>query len=77
MGVKITPEMVRAWVERTCAEQGVPVEVTDPGTIERIAAEVRLARRARTGRDRSSFDPAPPVAPSPGRGGRKRSSAGG
>lgn len=28
---------VRAWVERTCAEQGVPVKITDPVTVRRVA----------------------------------------
>lgn len=31
MGVsKVPPEVVRAWVERTCAAQGVPVKVSEP-----------------------------------------------
>ena len=36
--VKITPEVVTAWVEDSCAAQGVPVKVTDPLTVRRVAA---------------------------------------
>lgn len=25
------------WVERTCREQGVPVKVTDPATLQKVA----------------------------------------
>ena len=32
----VTPEQIRAWVEASCAQQGVPVAVTDPATVERI-----------------------------------------
>lgn len=34
--VRIDPEEVRAWLERTCAEQGVAVKVSDPATVARI-----------------------------------------
>ncbi len=30
------PSAVRRWVERTCAEQGVPVHVTDPRTLAKL-----------------------------------------
>ena len=26
-----------AWVERECAEQGIPVKISDPETIEKVA----------------------------------------
>jgi len=32
----VTFDAVREWVERSCAEQGVPVAVTDPATLGRI-----------------------------------------
>lgn len=32
---------VREWVERTCAEQGVPVKVTDPATLRKVAVLLR------------------------------------
>jgi hypothetical protein len=32
------PLAVRQWVERTCAEQGVSVAVSDQRTIERLVA---------------------------------------
>ena len=30
------PSAVRRWVERTCAEQGVPIHITDPRTLTRL-----------------------------------------
>jgi len=32
------PEVVRAWLERTCAAQGVPVKVSDPRIVARVVA---------------------------------------
>jgi hypothetical protein len=37
-------ERVVAWVERRCAEQGVPVKVTDPLVLAEIAEILRSAR---------------------------------
>jgi hypothetical protein len=37
-------ERVEAWVERTCAEQGVPVKVTDPLVLPEIAEALRSGR---------------------------------
>jgi hypothetical protein len=34
----------RAWAERTCREQGIPVRISDPQTIERVAAILRDGR---------------------------------
>jgi hypothetical protein len=31
----------RAWVERSCAEQGVPVKISNPATIRYVAAILR------------------------------------
>lgn len=42
----------RAWVIRTCADQGVPVKVSDPQTIARAAETLNQARQ--TGRKRDS-----------------------
>jgi hypothetical protein len=38
---------VKAWVERTCAEQGVPVKLSDPVALQRIADILGGARDAR------------------------------
>jgi hypothetical protein len=32
----VTAEMAREWAERTRAEQGLPLHVTDPGVIHRV-----------------------------------------
>jgi hypothetical protein len=37
----------RAWAERTCAEQGIPVKVSDPQTIAKVAE--LLAQGIQTG----------------------------
>ena len=41
-----------AWVERTCADQGVPVKVSDPVTVEKVAELLNQGRQ--TGRKRDS-----------------------
>ena len=52
MGVKSVPsEVVRAWVERTCSAQGVPVKVSDRAVIE--AAVTLLGQARQTGSMRS------------------------
>jgi hypothetical protein len=38
---------VKAWVERTCAEQDVPVKLSDPVALRRIADILGEARDAR------------------------------
>jgi hypothetical protein len=38
---------VREWVERTCAEQGVPVKVTDPLVLRKVADILNEARDVR------------------------------
>jgi hypothetical protein len=40
-------ERAKAWVERACAEQGVPVKLSDPVTLQRIADILGEARDAR------------------------------
>jgi hypothetical protein len=40
-------ERVQEWVERTCAEQGVPVKVTDRRVVREVAAILRSAREER------------------------------
>ena len=47
----VAPEDVRAFVERTCAEQGVPVLVTDPAALRDVA--VMLGQTRQTGATRS------------------------
>ena len=52
MVVKVTPEMVVAWVERSCAAQGVPVKVRDPAVVAQVAAllgQVRQTASTRSG----------------------------
>src|SRR4051794_31278988 len=34
----VSPDALRSWVERTCAEQGIEVAVTDPVTVRKVAA---------------------------------------
>jgi hypothetical protein len=38
---------VEAWVERTCAEQGAPVKLSDPVALRRVADILNEARDAR------------------------------
>ncbi len=40
-------ERAVAWVERACAEQGVPVKLSDPVALQRIADILGEAREAR------------------------------
>jgi hypothetical protein len=40
-------ERAKAWVERTCTERGVPVKLSDPVALQRIAGIVNEARDAR------------------------------
>lgn len=40
---KVTREQVTAWLEASCAEQGVPVKVTDRKTLAKVAALLRPA----------------------------------
>ena len=40
------PELARAWVERTCAAQGVPVKVRDPAVIRAAVALVGQTRQS-------------------------------
>jgi hypothetical protein len=39
------PEVVRRWVERSCAEQGVAAKVSDAEAVGRVAALLREGRR--------------------------------
>ena len=36
--------VVRRWVERTCAEQGLRVAITDPATIAQLVALIGAAQ---------------------------------
>jgi hypothetical protein len=51
--VALTPlaELARAWVEATCARQGVPAKVTDRAAVEAVVALVGQTRQ--TGSRRS------------------------
>ena len=36
--MRVDPAVVQAWLERTCAVQGVPVKVSDPRIVAKVAA---------------------------------------
>jgi hypothetical protein len=42
-----------AWVERTCADQGVPVKLSDPLALEKVAEILAQRRQAGVSRDSS------------------------
>jgi hypothetical protein len=42
----VTPEEIHAKVVRTRTEQGLPPTITDPATLERVAAVFRLQEPA-------------------------------
>lgn len=42
-----------AWAERTCADQGIPVEISDPLTIAKVAEILRQGRQKGVRRDSS------------------------
>jgi len=44
---------VQAWVERTCADQGVPVKLSDPLALEQVAEILAQARQTGVKRDSS------------------------
>ena len=43
----------RAWAERTCAEQGISLKVSDPQTIARVAELLAQGRQAGVSRESS------------------------
>lgn len=52
-GHGLTPAEVSQWVERSCAAQGVPVLVTDPGVLARVGVLIGGTRGKPSGaRDR-------------------------
>ena len=42
-----------AWVERTCADQGVPVKLSDPVALEKVAELLAQGRQSGLRRDSS------------------------
>jgi hypothetical protein len=42
-----------AWVERTCMDQGVPVKLSDPLTLAKVAELLAQGRQTGTSRDSS------------------------
>jgi hypothetical protein len=44
---------VRAWVERTCAEQGIPAKLSNPAKIARVAELLSQGRQKARNRDSS------------------------
>lgn len=59
-------DAVAAWVRASCARQGVPEKVEDPGAIRAVVGLLGPPRRARVGRrgqGRSDSGHAPPEEP--------------
>ena len=50
----MTPEEIAAWVQRSCAEQGVPEKVSDPATVDRVVTLLRGRAPARSRAERAS-----------------------
>ena len=50
----LTPELVAAWVEASCAAQGVPVHVSDPATIDAVVTLLRAGTLERIRAQRGS-----------------------
>lgn len=66
----LSPQAVTAWVEQSCAAQGLPVKVCDPFTVEQVRALLTgRAGRPATARQRGRSAPAersqPPDRPDP------------
>jgi hypothetical protein len=57
------PELARAWVERTCAAQGVPVKLSDPAVIRATVA--LLGQTRQSGSMRSGSKRVRPRSPRP------------
>ncbi|ORM09987.1 hypothetical protein A5N74_23860 [Prescottella equi] len=53
--VMVDPELLAAWVELSCAAQGVPVRVTDPGVLASVG--VLMGGAGGAGRQRSHAPP--------------------
>ena len=51
MSRTVPPEVAHAWAERTCAEQGLSVKVTDPPAVRDVA--VLFGQRRQSGSTRS------------------------
>jgi hypothetical protein len=54
--MKVTPEMVATWVERSCAAQGVPVKVRDPEVVAQVATLLGQVRQTASMRSGSKLD---------------------
>ena len=69
----VSTQELAAWVDASCAEQGVPVKVTDPTTLRRVSALLGVATpgvraRKRSGtRDPGVTDSEPPHGTDAGR----------
>lgn len=62
----LDPDLVRAWLARTCGAQGVPVRITDPLLVEQVRALLTgKGRRPAPARKRGRS--AGPVSQSPDR----------
>ena len=52
-GTKDYKARAMAWVERTCADQNVPVKLSDPLALEKVAEILAQRRQAGVSRDSS------------------------
>lgn len=55
----VDPEMLAAWVETSCAVQGAPVRVTDPGVLANVGVLMGAAGGAPDGSAAPSAEPRP------------------
>jgi hypothetical protein len=55
-GGALDPSAVRRWVERTCSEQGVEVQIRNPHTLARIATLLAPTREVRVDVPRSGVE---------------------
>ena len=58
----LTRERIRAWVEASCAAQGIPVEIEDPRIIARLVDLLGQSSRQTARTRRSSKVPRPGTA---------------
>jgi hypothetical protein len=66
----LPPETLAAWVEASCAAQGVPAKVTDPTVVRRVGALLGAApdSGSQGGRGRKRSGTRPPGGAAPGGG---------
>jgi hypothetical protein len=52
-GIDDLPARAVAWVERACAKQGVPVKLSDPLLLDKVAELLAQGRKTGSNRDSS------------------------